>query len=112
MRMIDIINKTMEYNKLLEQIAKADIWFLDPKVPQEKKDNFYPKYNEAWERLGELSDQLDKLGITYKADEELNEVMEGIELPKELKRDKVEGFLENWNRILKEKEKEKLKVGT
>jgi hypothetical protein len=36
--------------------------------------------------------------------EKFNEVLEGIELPKELQRDKVEGFLKEYNDHLKTKE--------
>lgn len=107
MRIIEIIKKAMEYNELLAKIIKADIWFGDPKVDQSKKDNFYLKYAKAHEKLAELSGEFDNLGIVYEI-EKGNEVIEGIEIPANLKREDVEIWLENWARNLK---KEKLKVG-
>jgi len=107
MRVIKIIEKAMEYNELLAKILKADIWFADPKVDQVKKDNFLPKYEKVMEKLAELSGQFDQLGITYET-EKHNEVIEGIEIPEQLKREDVEIWLENWAKCLKE---EKAKVG-
>jgi hypothetical protein len=107
MRIIDIINKSMEYNELLAKMIKAEIWFLDPKVPQDKKDNFGPKYEKVMQRLAELSGEFDGLGIKYES-EKFNEIVECIEIPEALKRKDIEIFLEDWAKHLK---KEKLMAG-
>jgi hypothetical protein len=107
MRVIDIINIAKEYNRLLARIIAADIWFGNPGVSDKAKEKVKPEYEKVMEQLSTISGQLDELGVTYEH-EKFNEVTEGIELPKEFRREKVEGFLENWSKCLKE---EKAKVG-
>lgn len=112
MRFIEATEIVMEYNTLLKKIVEANIWFGNPKVSQEKKDAFEKtKYDAVWERLGELSGKLEEIGITYKVTDDYNEVTDYIELPEALKRKDVEGFLENWIKVLRRKEQEKEKVG-
>lgn len=106
MRAIDFIKKIMKYNELLVKIIKADAWFSDPNISQEKKEKFYPNYEKVMEEIAKISNDLDEIGITFKD----KEAIEGIELPQELKRKDIEIFLEEWYKHLKEKEK--LKVGT
>jgi hypothetical protein len=101
--------KALQYNELLVKIIKADMWYLDPSVSQEKKDNFELKYRAVMEKIATISGEFDELEITYET-EKFNEVIEGIELPQSLKRKDVENWLEDWHKYLREKEK--LKVGT
>lgn len=104
MTISEIIYKALEYNKLLKQITEADIWYGNPKVPQDKKDGFDKKYDEAWQKIGKLSGEFDKMGITYRVTNEYNEVTDGIELPEALRRNDIEGFLKKWHEHLKSKE--------
>lgn len=105
MRVIEVIETAWKYNELLKKIAEANIWFGNPKVSQETKDNFEKtKYDAVWKQLGELSEKLDEAGITYKG----YESMEVIELPETLKRKDVEIWLESLNKVLKKQEKEKV----
>jgi predicted O-linked N-acetylglucosamine transferase (SPINDLY family) len=107
MRFIELTKLVLEYNELLKKIEDANAWLKVSKATEKVKEEFREgKYQEAWKRLGDISEILDKHGITYKDYESI----EGIELPEVLKRDKVEIFLEEYAKFLKEKEK--LKVGT
>lgn len=89
MRIIDIIKLADEYNKLLLKMNSADEWFLKTKSSEDFIKEFYEdKYKPVLKRIAEISDIFDKIGITYKVEDGYNEVLDGIELPEELEKEK------------------------
>lgn len=100
MRVIEIINLAMKHNELLVKWVKGEIWFADKTVPQSKKDEQEPKFVELLKEISDNISKLEKISISF--DE--NEILEVIEIPQELKREKVEIWLEKWRDFKKSKE--------
>lgn len=89
MRVVEIIELANEYNGLISKMNIADEWFLNPKVSEKLKNEFYDdKYKPLLKRIAEISGIFDQMGITYEH-EKFNEVLEGIELPQELEKEKI-----------------------
>jgi hypothetical protein len=92
MRIIEIINKSMEYNSLLVKWIKGSLWFEDNTIPENEKEKQYTRFAELQKQIANMMNELEMHGITFKD----YEAIECIEIPEQLKRKDVEIWLENW----------------
>jgi hypothetical protein len=91
MRAIELISLCKKHNEILLKWVKGELWFQNPNISDEKKKSQEKRYLEIMKELDESYDLLSSLGITF----DYQEATTCIELPEELKRKDVEGFLEH-----------------
>jgi hypothetical protein len=106
MRIIEIINLSMQYNELLVKFQKGYVWLENDNVPIDKKKEFTPKMIKLLDDMDIVLKKLNNVGVTFRE----NEIIEVLEIPKQLKRKDVEIYLEDYYKInyfKKEKDKEK-----
>ena len=91
MRIIEIINLSLQYNELLVKFLRGSVWLDSKKVSMENKQKFLPKWYRLLSQMDKILKQFESIGITF-ADCETIEV---IEIPEEFKRKDVEIFIED-----------------
>ena len=91
MRIIEIINLSLQYNELLVKFLRGSVWLDSKRVSMERKEEFLPKWYRLLSQMDKILKKFESIGITF-ADCETIEV---IEIPEELKRKDVEIFIED-----------------
>lgn len=95
MRIIEIINLSMEYNELLVKFTKGSIWLDNPRISPELKESFIPKWNELLKEMDTILRKFESIGITFRDCESI----ECIEIPDKFKRKDIEIYLENHYKL-------------
>jgi hypothetical protein len=97
----DIIKLSQDYNELVCKIIKGEIWFQQKEVSDSDKKAQEPRYNELINQLCKSADELEQLNITFN---ELNiNGLSIIELPEQFKRPKIEVWLNEFSKHIKNK---------
>jgi len=97
MRIIELIESVREYNELMVKHLKGKIWLDNPNISKLSKEKFTPKWEEMLKEVDKKLRVFKEMGITF----DDCEMIEVIELPDQLKRPEIEGFLESYYKMKK-----------